>query len=386
MNNVPQALQQLAQPTKSIWPFDQLSELWKAISPHLSPLSNIVSMLNNHVSMTNSGVSMASTLHSMLKGFAPAAAQAVETAAQNGVQAMSSLGSQLGSSLGSSGLGAGVAANLGRAASVGSLSVPQAWAAANQAVTPAARALPLTSLTSAAQTAPGHMLGGLPLGHMRSKIPDLQRALEGRFDDHHALMCRLHLAHLDQLDAMIGALDEQIEQLMHPFCARRELIASIPGIGVGASATVISEIGADPAAWFPSAEHLASWVRLCPGNHESAGKRHHGARRTGNQHLQPVLVECAWAAVRTDGYLREYYRRQVRKFGGFRSPAANKKAIIAVAHKLIVIIWHVLATGRPYQDLGADYFTTRMDPDKERRRLVAKLEAQGLGVTLEPAA
>ncbi|WP_196106785.1 transposase, partial [Mycobacterium tuberculosis] len=160
-------------------------------------------------------------------------------------------------------------------------------------------------------------------------------------------MCRLHLAHLDQLDAMIGALDEQIEQLMHPFCARRELIASIPGIGVGASATVISEIGADPAAWFPSAEHLASWVRLCPGNHESAGKRHHGARRTGNQHLQPVLVECAWAAVRTDGYLREYYRRQVRKFGGFRSPAANKKAIIAVAHKLIVIIWHVLATGRP---------------------------------------
>ncbi|WP_235620282.1 PPE family protein, SVP subgroup [Mycobacterium tuberculosis] len=166
MNNVPQALQQLAQPTKSIWPFDQLSELWKAISPHLSPLSNIVSMLNNHVSMTNSGVSMASTLHSMLKGFAPAAAQAVETAAQNGVQAMSSLGSQLGSSLGSSGLGAGVAANLGRAASVGSLSVPQAWAAANQAVTPAARALPLTSLTSAAQTAPGHMLGGLPLGQL----------------------------------------------------------------------------------------------------------------------------------------------------------------------------------------------------------------------------
>ncbi|KBN97173.1 PPE family protein [Mycobacterium tuberculosis] len=165
MNNVPQALQQLAQPTKSIWPFDQLSELWKAISPHLSPLSNIVSMLNNHVSMTNSGVSMASTLHSMLKGFAPAAAQAVETAAQNGVQAMSSLGS----SLGSSGLGGGVAANLGRAASVGSLSVPQAWAAANQAVTPAARALPLTSLTSAAERGPGQMLGGLPVGQMGAR-------------------------------------------------------------------------------------------------------------------------------------------------------------------------------------------------------------------------
>nr|WP_305017168.1 IS110 family transposase [Mycobacterium tuberculosis] len=168
---------------------------------------------------------------------------------------------------------------------------------------------------------------------MRSKIPDLQRALEGRFDDHHALMCRLHLAHLDQLDAMIGALDEQIEQLMHPFCARRELIASIPGIGVGASATVISEIGADPAAWFPSAEHLASWVRLCPGNHESAGKRHHGARRTGNQHLQPVLVECAWAAVRTDGYLRECRKHRRRPRTGKHPQRINLRRQHRIIHQ-----------------------------------------------------
>lgn len=230
------------------------------------------------------------------------------------------------------------------------------------------------------------VLADLARGSMRSKIPDLARALEGRFDDHHALMCRLHLDHLDQLDEMIARLDEQIEQMMAPFRPQRELIVSVPGVGMGGSAVVISEIGADPAAWFPTAEHLASWVGLCPGNHESAGKRRHGAPRHGNQHLQPVLVECAWAAVRTDGYLREFYRRQVRKFGGFRSPAAKKKAIIAVAHKLIVIIWHVLATGRPYQDLGADYFTTRIDPEKERRRLVAKLEAQGFKVTLEPAA
>ncbi|KAZ58431.1 PPE family protein PPE19 [Mycobacterium tuberculosis M1417] len=167
MNNVPQALQQLAQPAQGVVPSSKLGGLWTAVSPHLSPLSNVSSIANNHMSMMGTGVSMTNTLHSMLKGLAPAAAaQAVQTAAQNGVQAMSSLGSQLGSSLGSSGLGAGVAANLGRAASVGSLSVPQAWAAANQAVTPAARALPLTSLTSAAQTAPGHMLGGLPLGQL----------------------------------------------------------------------------------------------------------------------------------------------------------------------------------------------------------------------------
>ena len=125
----------------------------------------------------------------------------------------------------------------------------------------------------------------------------------------------------------------------------------------------MSEIGADPGSWFPTPEQLASWTGRCPGNHESAGKRHHGKRRKGNQHLQPWLVECAWAAVRTDGYLRSFYRRQVRKFGGFGSPLAKKKAIIAVAHKLITIIWHLLTTGRPYQDLGADYFTSRLDPE-----------------------
>lgn len=166
MNNVPQALQQLAQPAQGVVPSSKLGGLWTAVSPHLSPLSNVSSIANNHMSMMGTGVSMTNTLHSMLKGLAPAAAaQAVQTAAQNGVQAMSSLGS----SLGSSGLGGGVAANSGRAASVGSLSVPQAWAAANQAVTPAARALPLTSLTSAAERGPGQMLGGLPVGQMGAR-------------------------------------------------------------------------------------------------------------------------------------------------------------------------------------------------------------------------
>jgi transposase len=185
---------------------------------------------------------------------------------------------------------------------------------------------------------------------------------------------------------MIAKLDAQVEEMMEPFRPQRELLITIPGIGQISSAVVISEIGDDVAAYFPTAEQLASWTGLCPGNHESAGKRYRGKRRKGNQHLQPWLVECAWAAVRTDGYLREFYRRQVRVHGGFRSPTAKKKAIVAVAHKLAVIIWHVLATGRPYEDLGADYFTTRIDPEKEKNRLVAKLEAQGYTVTLEPAA
>lgn len=230
------------------------------------------------------------------------------------------------------------------------------------------------------------VLAELAKGRMRAKIPDLGRALEGRFDEHHALMCQLHLAHLDQLDVMLAKLDTQLEQMMQPFRAQRDLLRTITGIGPLASAAIISEIGVEVGEYFPSAEHLASWTGLCPGNHESAGKRFHGKRRKGNLHLQPVLIECAWSAVRTEGYLRSFYRRQVMKFGGFRSAAAKKKAIIAVAHKLVIIIWHVLATGRPYQDLGPDYFTARIDPEIETRRLVTKLQSQGYTVTLQPAA
>jgi transposase len=230
------------------------------------------------------------------------------------------------------------------------------------------------------------VLANLAKGRMRTKIDDLGQALEGRFDTHHALMCRLHLQHLDQLDEMITTLDSQIEEMMQPFRAQRELLSTIPGIGPVASAAIISEIGVEVSTYFATAEHLASWSGLCPGNHESAGKRHHGKRRKGNQHLQPVLVECAWAAVRTEGYLRSFYRRQVMKSGGWHSSTAKKKAIIAVAHKLLIITWHVLATGRPYTDLGTDYFTTRLDPDIETQRLVAKLQALGHTVTLQPAA
>jgi transposase len=229
------------------------------------------------------------------------------------------------------------------------------------------------------------ILADLAKGKMRAKIPDLERALEGRFDDHHALMCRLHLEHIDHLEEMIAKLETQVEEMMAPFRAQRELLITIPGIGPLASAAIISETGADVPGYFPTAEQLASWTGLCPGNHESAGKRYRGTRRKGNQHLQPVLVECAWAAVRSQGYFQSLYRWHVRKFGGFRSPQAKNKAIIVVAHKLIVVIWHVLATARPYEELGADYFTTRIDPEKETRRLVAKLQTLGHTVTLEPA-
>jgi transposase len=232
----------------------------------------------------------------------------------------------------------------------------------------------------------GDVLAELAIGRMRPKIPDLSMALEGRFGEHHALMCRLHLDHIDYLDKTLKALDDRIEAMMQPFRAARDLLITIPGIAALSAAAVISEIGTDVRAYFPSAAHLASWAGICPGNHESAGKHSPGRRRHGNKHLQPVLVEIAWAAVRHEGYLKSLYHRHVMKNGGYRSIIAKNKAIVTVAHAILVIIWHVLAAGVGYDELGADYFDRRADPARETARLIAKLEALGHRVTIEDTA
>ena len=232
----------------------------------------------------------------------------------------------------------------------------------------------------------GPVLAGLARGKMRAKIADLSMALEGRFGEHHALMCRLHLDHIGHLEAMLARLDARIEAMMAPFQCWRDLLATTPGTGQLSAAAVISEIGTDITAFFPSDARLASWTGLCPGNHESAGKRRGGKRRKGNPHLQSILAGCAWAALRHDGYLKSLYHRHVMKSGGYRSPAAKNKAIVVVAHAMIVIIWHVLATGKPYEEPGAGYFTRRLDPERETRRLIARLEALGHRVTLDDAA
>jgi transposase len=232
----------------------------------------------------------------------------------------------------------------------------------------------------------GQVLADLARGVMRAKISDLSRALEGRFDDHHALMCRLHLDHVTRLTDMIARLDAQVEAMMAPFGPQRDLLAAIPGIGPAAAAAIISEIGTSPAEFLPAGAHLASWAGLCPGTCESAGKRKHGKPRKGSAHLQPLLVECAWAAVRSSGRLNARYHRLVRRFGGYRNPAAKKRAIVAIAHTLAVVIWHMMATATPCTDLGPDFYTTRTDPAKETQRLIAKLEAPGHKVTRAPTA
>lgn len=156
---------------------------------------------------------------------------------------------------------------------------------------------------------------------------------------------------------------------------------TIPGIGKRVAEVVIAEIGADMSK-FASAGQLASWVGLCPGHHESAGKQRSGRARKGNGALRVALCEAAWSAARTKNcYLSAQFRRFAKRMG----KKNEGKAIFAVAHTLIVIIWHVLANGEPYQELGGDYFERR-DATADIRRHVAALERLGQTVTINPAA
>jgi transposase len=218
-------------------------------------------------------------------------------------------------------------------------------------------------------------------GVMRSKIPDLTMACAGRFGDHHALLARMHLDHIDQLTAMIDGLDVRIEAETAPFSLQIALLKTIPGIGDRAAQTLLSEIGADMSR-FPTAAHLASWAGLCPGNNESAGKHKSGRTGKGNTQVCDVLTEAAWAASRTATYVGAQFRRMHRRFG----KQGGGKAAIAVAHTLIVIAWHVLRDSTAYRDLGNDYFTRYDNPQAKAQRLIRELQALGHNVTVEPAA
>jgi transposase len=147
----------------------------------------------------------------------------------------------------------------------------------------------------------------------------------------------------------------------------------IPGIGQRAATVVISEIGVDMTR-FPTAKHLAAWAGLAPGNNESGGRRRTGRHRKGNTHVQSILIEAALAASRTRTRIGARFHRLHRRFGGRPNPGTAKKAAFAVAHTLIKVIWTVLATGAPYQDLGHDFYTRRIDPQAQAKKLVAQLE------------
>jgi transposase len=222
------------------------------------------------------------------------------------------------------------------------------------------------------------VLAELAKGKLRQKLPALREALEGRFDAEHGIVVGAILAHIDFLDEQIERLCDAIEEQIRPFAAAVELLCSIPGVQRRTAEVIVAETGADMSV-LPSAGHLASWAGLCPGNDESAGKRRSGRTRKGTKWLSIALTEAAQANTRSrDTHLSAQYRR-------LRSRRGHKKAIGALKHSIIVACWHMLTTGELYNDAGGDYFT-RLDPDKQTRRLVAQLERLAHIVTLQNAA
>lgn len=229
-----------------------------------------------------------------------------------------------------------------------------------------------------AGTTDPQILAELARGRLRTKIPALAEALEGRFDHLHALLVGAILAHLDFLDEQVERLSEAIEEQVAPFAPAVELLRSIPGVQRRSAEVIVAEIGADMSV-FPDAEHLASWAGQCPGNHQSAGKRRSGRTRKGSKWLNAALKDAAMAALRTnDSYLQALYRRK-------RSQLGHGRALGAVKHSIICACWHMLSTGELYADLGGDYYSRR-DPERQARRLVAQLERLGHTVTLQAVA
>ncbi len=223
------------------------------------------------------------------------------------------------------------------------------------------------------------VLAGMALGRMRPKIPALAEALVGRFAAHHGAVARVILDHIDFLDAAIARLDQEVAARLGPFRDAVELLQTIPGVGATVAEIIVAETGADMTR-FPTAGHLAAWAGVAPANHESAGKRRHGGTRQGGNWLRRALIESANSAARSKG---TYLSAQYRQIAARRGP---NKAAVAVAHTILVLAWHMLSTGSAYEDLGGDFFASRRSPQAEARRLVKRLEALGLAVTITQAA
>ena len=220
-------------------------------------------------------------------------------------------------------------------------------------------------------------LAELARRRLRAKIPALRLALQGRVTEHHRFLLKLLLDELTHLEGLIERLTARItEVLPSPFAQALELLATIPGIDVRAAENIVAEVGVDMAV-FPTAGHLSSWAGMCSGQRESAGKRQSGRTRKGNQWLRTTLVQVAWAASHTKNtYLSSQYRHLAGRRG-------KKRALLAVGHTILVIVYHLLRDQKKYQDLGADYLD-RLDTNRLTRQLVRRLERLGHDVVLKP--
>ena len=221
-------------------------------------------------------------------------------------------------------------------------------------------------------------LADLARRSLRRKIPALRRALAGRVTDHHRFLLRRLLGQLTFLESEIAIYDEHIAQATRPFAVTLVRLDTIPGVDRRTAENLLAELGPDMRP-FATTAHLASWVAICPGNHETGGKRLKGTTRHGNRWARRALTEAAWAAGRTRGtYAAAQFRRLVGRRGA-------KRAIVAVAHSLLVAAYYILRDDVTYRDLGPDHFD-RLAPTQLTRYLVKRLERLGHKVTLEAAA
>jgi transposase len=221
-------------------------------------------------------------------------------------------------------------------------------------------------------------LAEMAQGKLRNKIPELQEALQGRVSTHHRFLLRELLDHHYFVESKMQRIEQEVAERLGPFQSEVTRLCTIPGVDRVTAWGLVAEIGLDMSQ-FPDAQHLASWAGLCPGSHESAGKRKSGKIRKGSLWLRRCLCQGAWAvSTKKNNYLSALYRRLAARRG-------TKRATIAVAHKLLVIAYYILRDGTCYRDLGPDYFD-RLNPEGLRRRLTKRLEGLGFKVTLEPLA
>jgi len=210
-------------------------------------------------------------------------------------------------------------------------------------------------------------LAGLARGRLVEKRQELLRALRGVMGAHQRFMLGEQLAHIAEIEARIARLDEEIGHRLHPFAEALANLQTIPGVGRRVAESLVAEIGVDMSR-FPTAKHLASWAKLCPGNNESAGKRKSGRTGHGNNWLKTSLTEAAWAASRSKGnYLRAQYSHLARRIGA-------RRATVAVAHSILTAAYYVLRDNVPYRDLGDDFLDQRRR-DNIRRQAERRLRA-----------
>ncbi|GFP25808.1 hypothetical protein HKBW3S43_01554 [Candidatus Hakubella thermalkaliphila] len=221
------------------------------------------------------------------------------------------------------------------------------------------------------------LLAAMAKGRLKNKTAELKRALRGLLDQHQRKLLATQMRHIEFLDQEIEDLSEEIKKRMHPFEEAIALVDEIPGIGRRVAEQVLAETGLNMER-FPTDAHIASWAGVAPGNNESAGKRKSGKSNKGNKWLKATLVEAANATSRTkDTYLSAQYHRLAARRG-------KKRAALAVAHTILVIIYHMLKKGTSYQELGANYFDKR-DEKAVVLRSLKRLEALGYKVVLEAA-